>query len=252
MKTIIARFQGGYAFGRQRIKAWLNESPNQHHSCIAQQEPTKPVELRGMLPHQHHECCSGEPLRVAYDAPCPCQLTTPCMAGCTCVNGFTSKGCVRCASYGNNTGRKQLAAQLASYIDFGNKMHGLMYAQNGAGKSLKQRLDDAHEPTAFELEIDEQIKGRIDEQTVAFLHKCKSEVKELVVRWELYDTILLLECEDKCDEEAEPMKLLGIGERTDRDESDMARCIDAVKKMKAERDMFLKNIGDVLKRVDKQ
>ncbi len=43
----------------------------------------------------------GDRCGEAANAACPCLYTTPCCAGCTCVNSFSSVGCLRCCSYGD-------------------------------------------------------------------------------------------------------------------------------------------------------
>lgn len=48
---------------------------------------------------------------------CPCKLTTPCDAHCTCSRGHMSGGCRRCCSYGNKQQRLQAAKRLARVID---------------------------------------------------------------------------------------------------------------------------------------
>jgi hypothetical protein len=43
---------------------------------------------------------------------CPCLHTTPCHDNCTCVNGWSSSGCLRCCSYGSSEQRKAHAEYL--------------------------------------------------------------------------------------------------------------------------------------------
>lgn len=46
---------------------------------------------------------------------CPCYvLNEPCIPQCTCVNGFMSGGCRRCASYGSLAQRRSAARRLAA------------------------------------------------------------------------------------------------------------------------------------------
>lgn len=45
---------------------------------------------------------------------CPCLYTTPCQKHCTCVEGYSSHGCLRCCSYGSLEQRRQRAEWLAA------------------------------------------------------------------------------------------------------------------------------------------
>ena len=46
---------------------------------------------------------------------CPCYvLNEPCIPQCTCVNGFMSGGCRRCARYGSLAQRRSAARRLAA------------------------------------------------------------------------------------------------------------------------------------------
>lgn len=44
---------------------------------------------------------------------CPCLYTSPCDQQCTCVEGYFSRGCERCARYGSEEQRKLRAEDLA-------------------------------------------------------------------------------------------------------------------------------------------
>jgi hypothetical protein len=52
-----------------------------------------------------------------YGAACPCLHTTPCHPRCTCVNGFSSSGCLRCCSYGSKEQQVAKAKWLVERID---------------------------------------------------------------------------------------------------------------------------------------
>jgi len=58
---------------------------------------------------------------MGHSAPCPCTLTTPCHPRCTCVNGASSLGCSRCASYGSKEQQAAAAKKLAEWIDAGRE-----------------------------------------------------------------------------------------------------------------------------------
>ena len=45
---------------------------------------------------------------------CPCLYTEPCNPRCTCVSGWSSRGCSRCASYGSLKQRQSKARSLAA------------------------------------------------------------------------------------------------------------------------------------------
>lgn len=47
---------------------------------------------------------------------CPCLLTEPCSDQCTCVDSFSSRGCMRCCKYGSLEQRKAAADRLAQLI----------------------------------------------------------------------------------------------------------------------------------------
>ena len=48
---------------------------------------------------------------------CPCTQTTPCQPHCTCVDGISSHGCLRCCRYGSREQRRARAEWLAAAID---------------------------------------------------------------------------------------------------------------------------------------
>lgn len=51
---------------------------------------------------------------------CPCLYTTPCKPGgpgCTCVQPFSSAGCLRCCAYGSSEQQRKMAEHLAKIID---------------------------------------------------------------------------------------------------------------------------------------
>lgn len=52
---------------------------------------------------------------------CPCVYTTPCDPWCTCVKGHSSRGCLRCCTYGSVEQRRAKAERLAAVIDGGVK-----------------------------------------------------------------------------------------------------------------------------------
>lgn len=54
--------------------------------------------------------------RITHQA-CPCLHTTPCHDRCTCINGWSSSGCMRCCSYGSKEQRKVMAEHLAGTWD---------------------------------------------------------------------------------------------------------------------------------------
>lgn len=69
---------------------------------------------------------------------CSCLHTTPCQENCTCINGWSSAGCLRCCSYGSGEQRKAkaehlvkqeqrltLALQVLKKIEFGGEWHGV-------------------------------------------------------------------------------------------------------------------------------
>lgn len=71
---------------------------------------------------------------------CPCKHTTPCITegtGCTCVNGFSSYGCLRCCKYGSAEQQKSKAELLASLqspelMQFLQQFHELQENKDGA------------------------------------------------------------------------------------------------------------------------
>lgn len=45
--------------------------------------------------------------------PCPCKhLKTPCIERCTCVNPFSSSGCLNCCTYGSKEQQLAMAEHL--------------------------------------------------------------------------------------------------------------------------------------------
>ncbi len=50
---------------------------------------------------------------------CPCLHTTPCAGDCSCVVMVSSKGCLRCCSYGSAEQQQAMAESLAAFIDAG-------------------------------------------------------------------------------------------------------------------------------------
>jgi hypothetical protein len=48
---------------------------------------------------------------------CPCLHTTPCDQRCTCINPFSSSGCLRCCSYGSPEQQRAAAQTIAFAID---------------------------------------------------------------------------------------------------------------------------------------
>lgn len=53
----------------------------------------------------------------AGDRSCPCLYTTPCSPRCTCVSPHSSRGCLRCCTYGSVEQRTSRARWLAKAID---------------------------------------------------------------------------------------------------------------------------------------
>ena len=49
----------------------------------------------------------------AQGSPCPCYWTEPCDPRCSCIDGASSNGCLRCCSYGNEDQRRFMAQYLA-------------------------------------------------------------------------------------------------------------------------------------------
>ena len=50
---------------------------------------------------------------------CPCTFSEiePCQDNCTCMNPYSSRGCIRCATYGSYEQRVKKAKWLANIID---------------------------------------------------------------------------------------------------------------------------------------
>lgn len=48
---------------------------------------------------------------------CPCLYTNPCNPRCTCINGGSSFGCRRCATYGSLEQKTLKSQRLAEKID---------------------------------------------------------------------------------------------------------------------------------------
>ena len=45
---------------------------------------------------------------------CPCNYGEPCQERCTCVNPFSSSGCLNCCTYGSQEQRESMAKHLKS------------------------------------------------------------------------------------------------------------------------------------------
>lgn len=54
---------------------------------------------------------------VRKNKACPCKHTEPCQDDCTCVNALSSKGCLRCCTYGNKEQQLKTAQRLVAFID---------------------------------------------------------------------------------------------------------------------------------------
>lgn len=56
---------------------------------------------------------------------CPCLHTTPCHPYCTCAVRTSSRGCLRCCTYGSRDQQRQMAEHLASAEPFAHLASGL-------------------------------------------------------------------------------------------------------------------------------
>lgn len=67
---------------------------------------------------KYGEYCRKIRLVVVPEGGCPCKYTTPCHQDCTCVNPFSSRGCMMCCTYGSLEQRTEQEERL---VDMTNR-----------------------------------------------------------------------------------------------------------------------------------